>query len=342
MVKKQRICDLLGPEDAAVWLTSPAAVSWYLEGARIHTSLVGPPVAAVLVGRETEQVVTFTSEADRLAAEELPADIDLQAVPWHTPLESVLGSGERIRREAELDPQLRAARASLLPAERARFERLCTELAQLLTLRLAAFDPGESERRLAAGISAGVLELGADPVVVMVAGSARLPYRHPLVTDQPVGERAMVVVCARRHGMIANLTRWVRSRPATAQETDAEQRILKVEAAFLEATSPGRRLGEVLAAGAAAYAAHGFSADEWQNHHQGGAAGYAGRDPRAAPDTEDIVQQGQAFSWNPSAPGAKVEDTVIIEEGSIRPLTADPAWPSSPVNGLARPVTLQV
>lgn len=341
-LKRERLCSLLHAEDSSVWLSSPAAVAWYLDGARIHTSLVGPPVAGVLVGRDVERVVSFSNEADRLAAEELPAGLELHTVPWHAPLESALVDIAGLRREVDMESEIRAARAALLPRELARFEQLCAETAALLTTHLTAFTSRRTERELAAEISAGIVGLGADPVVVMIAGATRLTYRHPLPTDAPVGNHAMIVVCARRHGLIANLTRWVRIGAARTEDLERERRMLAVEAVYLGATRQGRTLDQVFREGAAAYAENGFDAEEWQNHHQGGAAGYAGRDPRATPETPDVIQDQQAFAWNPSAPGAKVEDTVLLDRAEIRPLTVDPSWPSVTVNGIPRPVTLEV
>jgi predicted nucleic acid-binding Zn ribbon protein len=152
-------------------------------------------------------------------------------------------------------------------------------------------------------------------------------------------------VCARRDGLIANLSRWVAFRPLTGEEEDAQRRILEVEADALDATRPGTVLSDVLLAIAAAYPAHGFDAEQWRRHHQGGAAGYAGRDPRATPSTSDVVRLGQAFTWNPWVPGAKVEDTVLLtgapEAPVIEPITRDERWPTTRVRGRERPVTLQ-
>ena len=143
----------------------------------------------------------------------------------------------------------------------------------------------------------------------------------------------MLVVCGRRHGLIANVTRWVGASDA------GEDAILRVEAAFLEATKPGAQLEEVFAAGTAAYGAEGFGVDEWRRHHQGGPTGYAGRDPRATPSTRDLVQEHHAFAWNPSAPGVKVEDTVIATSDGIEVLTVDHRWPTQRVGSLERPAT---
>lgn len=342
-VKHGRVLEVLSAHAAeALWLTSPAALAWYLGGARTHTSLVGPPVAALLVGPGIERVVTHVNEFDRLVAEELPEGIETHAVPWHAPLDTAIPTALRVIREAELEGPLRAARASLLPGEVDRFAALGRDAAGVLTRELRASAPDLSERDLAARIAGEVVSIGADPVVVLVAGASRLQHRHPLPTDAPLGERTMVVVCARRHGLVANLTRWVRHTEPDPEEMDRQHAIRTVESAYFAATRVGRRLSDVLVDGAAAYGAAGFDPDEWERHHQGGAAGYAGRDPRATPTAADLVQPNQAFAWNPSAPGQKIEDTVVLDDDRIRVLTADGDWPTVSVDGVLRPVELQL
>jgi Xaa-Pro aminopeptidase len=229
-----------------------------------------------------------------------------------------------------------------LPGELARYRALCREVGEALTDAALGADPGDTERSVAARLAGDLVARGIDPLVTLVAGRARLGHRHPLPTDSPLGDRAMLVVCGRRHGLIANATRWVRFAPADPAETDAARRILRVEAAFLDATVPGVTLGEVFAAGIAAYAANGFSTDEWRRHHQGGAAGYAGRDPRAMPGIADVLQPRQAFAWNPTAPGAKVEDTVLVGPDGIEVLTLDPRWPTTRVGLLDRSLELEL
>nr|WP_157426112.1 M24 family metallopeptidase [Agromyces salentinus] len=326
-------------------LRSHTAVSWYLDGARTHVSFAGDPVAAVVVRRDGDELRVFANEADRLLGEELASRerLDVVRVPWHQPLATA--------EVAELDEsdvaaELRAARASLLPGELDRYRALCREVAEVLTDAATAADPMMSERHLAGRLAGDLSARGIDPLVTLVSGRSRLAHRHPLPTEAPLGDRAMLVVCGRRHGLIANATRWVRfgsGGPAgcRADEDDAMRRILDVEAEVLAATRPGATLGEVFTAGVAAYGRHGFQADEWRRHHQGGAAGYAGRDPRAVPGIADLVHEGQAFAWNPSAPGAKVEDTVLVTAGGTEVLTFDPRWPTVGVGGLPRPIQLE-
>lgn len=341
IAKRQRVLEVL--DDAggdAVWLISATALSWYLDGARVHTSLLGAPIAAVRVDREGEYVRVFSNEAERLAQEELPLGIRLEEVPWHVPLVPALSPGEFS--EDELGSALRAARARLLPEERARYAALGRDAAAALTAELPLARPDESERSLAARVSAALVAVGADPAVVMVAGSERLRHRHPLPTTAPLGSRAMIVVCARRHGLIANVTRWLRFGPTLPATMERDEAIRAVETDAFRATRAGTSLGDILNVLAESYPRHGFAPDEWTRHHQGGAAGYAGRDPRAVPHTADIVQDGQAFAWNPTAPGHKVEDTVVLDGTQITVLTRDGVWPETAVDGILRPLELEL
>ena len=345
-VKRGRILDLLSEAGRdSVLLTSTTALTWYLGGSRVHVSLAGDPVAALLVTQEGDHLVTFSNEAERLTAEELPADVVLHQVPWYGALHDVgtwFGSGVSPAGEGELAGELRKARRSLLPVELDRYQTLNEDVAGVLTDVLGAATPHTTEREVAAALATRLVALGADPVVLLCNGSDRAGFRHPLPTDGVLGRRAMAVVCARRHGMIANVTRWVRFDAGTAAEQDAESRILAVEHDVFAATVPGASLNGILTEIGAAYARHGFGAEQWQQHHQGGPAGYAGRDPRATPSAGDRVEENQAFTWNPSAPAVKVEDTVLLEASGLRVLSADPRWPVTRVGALDRPAVLQL
>jgi Xaa-Pro aminopeptidase len=323
----------------SVGLTSHEAIAWYLDGVRTHVSLAGPPVLAVRAGIDHDDIFVAANEAERLAAEELlPEDAArVRHVPWDEP---VAGALEAEATEAELAAGLRAIRASLLPGERARYAALGRDVAAALTDSLAAARPGDTEVALAADAAGRLRAASVDALVVLAAGEGRLGYRHPLPTGAPLGARALLCVCGRRDGLIANVTRWVATEEAMRAAADGDRRILEVEAAFLAATRPGVPLADVFARGTAAYAAAGFAPDEWRRHHQGGPTGYAGRDPRATAGVPDVVQPDQAFAWNPTAPATKVEDTVVVTDTGVEVLTRDERWPVVEHAGLARPRTL--
>jgi hypothetical protein len=75
-------------------------------------------------------------------------------------------------------------------------------------------------------------------------------------------------------------------------------------------TRPGIPAKEVLQKGMDAYREKGYP-EEWKLHHQGGSIGYTGRDYRVHFKTPDIIQENQAFTWNPSITGTKSEDTIL-------------------------------
>lgn len=332
--KQERVARVRREFDGApLVLASHEAVSWYLEGVRTHVSLAGPPVLAVRAEENGDVLFIADNEADRLIAEELlPEDAErIVRVPWWLP-PSVAAAEQPGVAEVEVAAELRAARARMLPAERDRYRVLGRETAESLTDALSRVAPEQTERTVAAVAAAELIARGIDPLVVLVAGAQRRAFRHPLPTVGALGERAMIVVCSRRDGLIANTTRWI------GAAVD-DERILGVERAFLDASAPGARLDDAFAAGTAAYARFGFDPDEWQRHHQGGPTGYAGRDPRATASTTDLLVEDQAFAWNPTAPGVKVEDTMLRTEGGWEVLTVDERWPSVEYAGLRRPVT---
>lgn len=337
--KHARLIEILDREDApAIVLDQHPSLAWLLGGARVHVSLAAPPIVSAVVDRAHVSVFVTQNEADRLRAEELPPSVRVSVREWHEP---VAAAPDGALREHDVEAQLRAARRVLLPVEVERYRRLGTDLALSLGSTARGLDPADTERDAAAALAGSLVACGADPVVVLVAGASRTPHRHPLPTSAPIGRRAMLVACARRDGLIANATRWVRFGAAPAAEEDAERRLLEVEADGFAALQDGSSMDAAFHHIRAAYPRHGFAADEWRRHHQGGPAGYAGRDPRFGA-ANDPIQTGQAFAINPSAPGVKVEDTVLLTAAGIDVLTAEPTWPTALIRGIRRPVTLEL
>jgi len=206
--------------------------------------------------------------------------------------------------------------------------------------------PGLSEEEIAARLSAEVMRHGIVPTVLLVGADERaFKYRHPLPTDKRLEKYALLTLCGRKGGLIANLSRLVHFGPLPAELQRKQEAVARVDATFIAYTVPGARAGDVFTRGLEAYAAVGYP-DEWKLHHQGGATGYEGRDYKATPSSPEIVQVNQAFTWNPSIAGTKSEDTIIVSEGGYEFLTTSPDWPTIPVEVkgriVERPAILEV
>jgi Xaa-Pro dipeptidase len=83
-----------------------------------------------------------------------------------------------------------------------------------------------------------------------------------------------------------------------------------MDCAFMAATRPGVSARDVLERGIDAYREKGYP-DGWKRHRQGGSIGYTGRDFRTSFNTPDVVEENQAFTWNPSITGTESEDTIL-------------------------------
>lgn len=349
--QRRRVLSLLDAEGLdALILRRPGNVAWYSGGGRTHilaAQEVG--VADVIVTREGDEVVTAVNEAPRLEAEELGAlGASFRVLDWDAPREPALPTGDRVGCDSPLPGtrdaahSVEALRRMLTPAELERYRALGRDSAGALTEVCGRVEPETTEYGAAALVAAALVARGADPVVLLVAGETRLPHhRHPLPTREPLGRLAMLVVCARRHGLIASVTRMVSFGALAPALADAYTRLLHVDAAFNAGTRPDERVGAVFGRGVAAYAEQGFDAGEWRLHHQGGPTGYEPRDYLATEESQPVVREGQAFAWNPSVPSLKSEDTVVAWDDGPEILTVDPAWPTIEVNGIARPLVLE-
>jgi Xaa-Pro aminopeptidase len=305
-------------------------------------------VAEVFVSRTTAAVVTDTIEERRLRDEEAPTQLEILAFPWADPEERettlrqiaggrVVASDRPAEDEVGLPAELVAAKRRLRPEEIDRYRALGRDTAAAMTETLRQSRPSATEQEMAGLAAAALWRRGIEPALVLVAGAARARrYRHPRPTDAPVGDRVSMVMCGRRSGLVANLTRHAFLRRPTAREVADAAAVAAVEAAAWAASRPQATLAEVYGAIVRAYAANGHAGAE-RDHHQGGTTGYLSREVIATPRSGVRLHTPVALAWNPSLPGAKIEDTVILTDDGIEIITVDPAWPTIDVAGWPRP-----
>lgn len=226
-----------------------------------------------------------------------------------------------------VDGKLAALRYELTDDELQRFRELGRDAGAAMGSAARAISPGKSELDIAEVVRSEFATRNISLVVSLVAADDRISaYRHPVPTDKQWETTLLIVACAKRNGLIASLSRMITNGPPDDELVKKTEAAAFVNASLWHVTRPGVTGSELYRAAADAYESSGF-ADEINRHHQGGAAGYRTREWVAHPECREVVTAPQAFAWNPSITGTKVEETVIVDESGIEVLTATADYP---------------
>lgn len=309
-------------------------------------------IAEVLVTPDGAWVLTDQIEAQRLKDEEISPDYQLAVHPWAEEgkkeafVREVTAGGKvlsdrPLAAESLLPQALIQQKRTLLPAELDSYRHLGKLASAAMTEALSLAKPDWTEYQLAGAGAEALWKRGIHPALTLVAGERRLPlYRHATASSEPLGRVAMLVFCARQRGLYANLTRFVVFGSLTVEQEKLHADVREIEAAALEQCIRGTTLDQVYQTLKHAYEKQGYP-NAIDEHHQGGTTGYLAREVVATPSTTDAVLANMAVAWNPSLPGAKIEDTFVISENQqLENLTLDPNWPAVEVNGRSRPLPL--
>ncbi len=312
-------------------------------------------VAEVLVTVRDAWVLTDEIEAQRLSDEELSADFKLYVNPWAdtaaresfvrdvTNEGKVLSDRPIAHVEKRLPASLQNHKRVMMSSELERYRAVGRKASEAMTEVLSNARPTWTEYQLAGAGAEALWARGLHPALTLVAGERRLPlYRHATATGEAIGRQAMLVFCARGYGLYANLTRFVSFGSLGDEAAALHRHVREIEAQALDLCKPGTSLDAVYHTLAQAYDQHGFP-NAIREHHQGGTTGYLAREIVANPTTTDALVDGIPVAWNPSLPGAKVEDTFVIsQDGTLENLTFDPNWPSVEIEGRLRPTPLEL
>jgi Xaa-Pro aminopeptidase len=373
MSKQERLDQLLAENDLdAVWFARPNSFAWLTDGGNNvvdRESDVGE--AAVGYDGDGLEVVTNNVEAERLHEEELADDVAITEFEWYEKSlaeavadHSAAADGDDPSADtdhsaaadtdghsaaADFDvPGLESVDASplrqpLTDEDVERYRDLGRETAEAVEAVCRELRPEDVESEVTSALQVALGARGIEAPVALVGGSERArKYRHYTPTDARLGEYALVSVTAERDGLHASMTRTVAFE---SEMDDADLNELGdrhhaariVETTALGATQAIAGLSgdptSVFQAIQAAYEQVGHP-EEWRKHHQGGAAGFAGREWIASPEMADsaTVTTPMAYAWNPTIQGAKSEDTVLVTEDGFEVLTDTGRWPTTPVD----------
>ena len=356
--KQVRIQALLtGCKLDALLLQRVSSFAWATCGETSHVNTAATDgEAALLITPSGRHLITNNIEASRLEGEAklLEQGWQFHVAPWYDTPDTVvqltqglrLGADGPVPGAVDLSNDLARLRANLAPEEGERFRSLGRLCAEAMDSAARAVRPGQTEYEIAALLAHEAERRGAQAIVNLIATDERVfALRHPLPTGKKLERYAMLVLCGRRWGLVCSVTRLVHFGRLPDELRRKAEAVAQIDATFLAATRPGQTLGQIFQQATAAYAEAGFP-EEWQWHHQGGPAGYEPREYVATLHSQDLVQAGQVYAWNPSISGTKSEDTILIGATGPEVLTAIDGWPvlvkAVDELELARPAILEV
>jgi Xaa-Pro dipeptidase len=336
--KRRRLCEHMSSAGlAAVQLELTENIAWLTAGRADRRVLLPSAlgIATILLLRGGDAFYLAPDNEGRRLAEEDFAGLPFTAVtaPWHA-----LDLAERARWlagdgtiVADTTPEgaslLLNQRASLTDTEIERYRWLGRNTAQVTSSVLKSLQTGTTERNMAARIASGLLERGIEPSVLLMAADDRiLRYKHAVAQNATLKHFGMLNLCSRRWGLCISITRFIHFGPLPLRLQDAFAAAAEVNARLIAATQVGKSAAELFDIAAGAYAALGYPGEELR-HHQGGSTGYSEREWLATPAGKERIVNSQAFAWNPSVAGGKVEDTVLLHDGKIDLLTGTPDLP---------------
>jgi len=322
---------------AGVLIRRNENVAWITGGA-VELRVLTPcetGVASILVTAEGKRYYfTTENEAPRLHYEEF-GRLDFEPVlfPWwadDTAAAAAKLAGGTLGSDTPgigTLVSLASLRAALSESEIARYRWLGLETAAATVEALHEVEPGLSEYDLEAITASGLLRRGILPSVALYAVDDRIfKYKHAVPRGRRLKQYGMLNLCSRKWGLAISITRFVQFGALPEELAARFNSAANVNAALLNATRPGATSAELFKAAQDAYTTEGYPGEE-RFHHQGGPTGYGEREWVATPQGTEVVVNNQAFAWNPSIRGGKVEDTVILVDGVIENLTPTPELP---------------
>ncbi|AHF99577.1 peptidase [Halostagnicola larsenii XH-48] len=352
----------------SIWFARPNSFAWLTGGSNVIDRSADAGVAAIGYDGDELTLLADNIEADRILAEECPDlehTPEIERFPWYeTDLEDALAEYAGENAAADIDipwferVDSSALRQPLTEQDRQRYRDLGAETAAAVESVCHELRSEDTEHEVASALRVALSAREIEAPVLLVGGSERAPtYRHYTPKREQLGEYALVSVTAERDRLHASCTRTVAFDPPEWLEQRHEA-ATRVETTALAATQeyanssvnttmssakPGETgsnesgssetrntagtAGDVFAEIEHAYDAVGWEG-EWQNHHQGGAAGFAGREWIATPGHEATVRTPMAYAWNPTVQGAKSEGTVLVTDDEFEPLTTTGQWPT--------------
>lgn len=187
---------------------------------------------------------------------------------------------------------------------------------------------GETEVQVAGTLTGQLITRGIWSELIMVVADERIvKFHHSIPKGIPIKRMAFISVTVHRGGLYVSLTRIVSLGAVTSQWRKHQEACNRIDAKAILLSKPGISVGEIFKGIKQSYKDEGYP-DEWETHHQGGPAGFYGRDYKATEKESRCLVEYQPVVWNPTLRGAKSEDTILTTRHKELPeiLTETENW----------------
>ncbi len=321
-------------------------VNWITAG-KANTQIVlnkDVGAASLLIMEDGQKyLIANGSEAPRMMNESLNGlGYQLKFYPWYeaNPVRDVrgkiiteiagnrrIGSDTQYPETVLMDEQFQPLRYQLQPTEIIRYRWICEQTTEAVASVCRRLMPGMNEFEIEAMTADEIRSRGILPTVLLIGVDQRIyNYRHAIPFGDTLKNYAMVNVVAEKWGMPVAVTRFVHFGPLPEELKNKLDKTAIVNAHYEKATKSGVLCSSIWEDMKKWYAGVGFEG-EWEKHHQGGAIGYNDREYVIYPGINKVVHNNQAFAWNPTITGAKVEETILVHPDSTEVLTKAKDWP---------------
>ncbi|MBD3308139.1 M24 family metallopeptidase [candidate division KSB3 bacterium] len=323
--KKHRVRQLMEQLQLdGILLRKQCNFSWLTAG---RLNLVGIAtemgVASLLITPEKEYVICNNIEAPRIEQEEQLADqgYDIRSFKWYDDQEQQIvqeltkngkvGCDSPFPGTDDISKSLNPLRYALTPWEVERYKEVGYLTSKAIEETAKTIEPGDKECEIIGRLAEHLWADRVDYITTFCAADERIAkFRHPIATEKKIENRAMLCVNGRKWGLIISLTRFVHFGKVPADLQKKYEDNVYIDNLLMANTIPGKPAIEAFNKAIDAYKELGY-AGEYELHHQGGSIGYVGRDYKVNFTTTEIIQENQAFSWNPSITGSKSEDVML-------------------------------
>lgn len=327
--KAMRIRDMLDQQKLdALYLCKGNNFAWITAGGdNIVTRYAEAGVAGIFITKNEKYCITNNIEKDRMIIEGQLEELGFVIISqyWYENrtdelIRSIIGEHGKWAADipfgsaCDANPYIPSLQICMLDSEIARYMRLGEIFSEVIERYMATIHPGDSELKIAGGLSGAMWANGIEPVLFLVCADERIyRYRHAIPTENKLNKYLMISCNARYKGMITRITRCLHIGKPANELLEQHNRTLEIENRMALISKPGVDDLEAYKLAVSMYEDFGYG-DMWKRHHQGGPQGYENCYYLITPQKHEIIQKNRIYGFNPSITGTKTEDAIIITD----------------------------